>query len=130
VDRERRVQKRDKYSDMGGTMRLGAYPCVLAPGSLARKAYGRDLIHERHRHRYEFNMAFRDRLEACGLAFTGLSPDGDLVEIVEYTDHPWFLACQFHPEFKSKPFDPHPLFKDFIAAALRFGQERTACPEQ
>jgi CTP synthase len=130
VDREKRVQKRDKYSDMGGTMRLGAYPCVLAPGSLARKAYGRDLIHERHRHRYEFNMAFRDRLEACDLVFTGLSPDGDLVEIVEYKDHPWFLACQFHPEFKSKPFDPHPLFKDFIAAALKYGQERTACPQQ
>jgi CTP synthase len=130
MDRENRVQKRDKYTDLGGTMRLGAYPCKLAPGSLARKAYGRDLIYERHRHRYEFNMMFKDRLETCGLAFTGISPDGTLVEIVEYHDHPWFLACQFHPEFKSKPFDPHPLFRDFIAAALTFRQERMACQHE
>lgn len=126
VDRERKVQKRDKYSNLGGTMRLGAYPCKLAQGSLARKAYGRDLIYERHRHRYEFNMFFKDRLQACGLSFTGTSPDGSLVEIVEYEGHPWFLACQFHPEFKSKPFHPHPLFRDFIGAAVKCRQERKA----
>jgi CTP synthase len=130
IDRQNQVQKRDKYSDLGGTMRLGAYPCELAPGSLAHKAYGQDLIYERHRHRYEFNMLFRDRLKTCGLAFTGISPDGALVEIIEYPDHPWFLACQFHPEFKSKPFDPHPLFRDFIGAALSFRQERTACRQE
>ncbi|WZO96654.1 CTP synthase [Isosphaeraceae bacterium EP7] len=102
----------------GGTMRLGSYPCVLAPDSAARRAYGQDLIHERHRHRYELNNAYRAAFEANGLIPTGTSPDGSLVEIMELVDHPWFLAVQFHPEFKSKPTKAHPLFRDFIAAAL------------
>jgi CTP synthase len=102
----------------GGTMRLGSCPCVLAPDSLARQAYGIDVIHERHRHRYEFNNAYRKAFEQNGFLLTGLSPDGQLVEIIEWPDHPWFLAVQFHPEFKSKPTKAHPLFRDFIAAAL------------
>src|SRR5262249_9321547 len=102
----------------GGTMRLGAYPCELAPESLARQAYGTDVIEERHRHRYEFNNNYRRTYEQAGFAATGLSPDGSLVEIVELPEHPWFLAVQFHPEFKSQPPQPHPLFRDFIAAAL------------
>ena len=102
----------------GGTMRLGRYPCVLAPESLAREAYGSVEVVERHRHRYEFNNAYRATLEERGLVATGLSPDGKLVEIVEASDHPWFLAVQFHPEFKSKPTRAHPLFRDFVGAAL------------
>ncbi len=123
VDRDNKVQKRDKFSDKGGTMRLGAYPCKIAQGSLAFKAYGQEMIHERHRHRYEFNMEFRNRLEKCGMVISGISPDGKLVEIIEFKNHPWFLACQFHPEFKSKPFKPHPLFRDFIRASLKQRQE-------
>jgi CTP synthase len=103
----------------GGTMRLGVYPCVLQEESLALKFYGRKRISERHRHRYEFNTAYSDRLTSHGLSLSGLSPDGQLVEIVELKDHPWFLGCQFHPEFKSRPMDPHPLFKGFIRAALQ-----------
>jgi CTP synthase len=103
----------------GGTMRLGAYPCKLEPESKARQAYGTDLISERHRHRYEFNNAYREALEAHGYHATGLSPDGSLVEIVEIPGHPWFVAVQFHPEFKSKPTDSHPLFRDFIGAAIQ-----------
>jgi len=125
VDRDNKVQKRDKFSDKGGTMRLGAYPCRIAQGSLAFKAYGQEMIHERHRHRYEFNMDFRSRLEKCGMVISGISPDGKLVEIIEFKNHPWFLACQFHPEFKSKPFRPHPLFKDFIKASLKQRQENS-----
>jgi CTP synthase len=124
IDRESKVQKRDQYSDKGGTMRLGAYPCKLKQGSLAFKAYNEDLIHERHRHRYEFNMTYKKQLEECGMKVTGISPDGTFVEIIEFKDHPWFLACQFHPEFKSKPFDPHPLFRDFIKASLKQRQDR------
>jgi len=119
VDRDNKVQKRDRFSDKGGTMRLGAYPCNISQGSLAFKAYGQEMIHERHRHRYEFNMDYRNRLEKCGMAISGTSPDGKLVEIIEFKNHPWFLACQFHPEFKSKPFRPHPLFRDFIKASLK-----------
>jgi len=103
----------------GGTMRLGAWPCVLSPSSLARQAYGVDEIRERHRHRYEFNNAYREAFVADGFIPTGLSPDGSLVEIMEIPEHPWFLAVQFHPEFKSKPIKSHPLFRDFIAAALK-----------
>jgi CTP synthase len=103
----------------GGTMRLGVYPCVLQEESLALKFYGRKRISERHRHRYEFNTAYSDRLTSHGLSLSGLSPGGQLVEIVELKDHPWFLGCQFHPEFKSRPMDPHPLFKGFIRAALQ-----------
>jgi CTP synthase len=102
---------------MGGTMRLGAYPCILKEGSLAEKAYGAPEISERHRHRYEFNPRYEDELGGHGLVFSGKSPDGKFIEIVELPDHPWFLGCQFHPEFKSKPLDPHPLFVSFIRAA-------------
>jgi CTP synthase len=100
----------------GGTMRLGAYPCSLSKGTLAQKAYGGTEISERHRHRYEFNNVFRDELVAKGMIVSGLYKEGDLVEIIELPDHPWFLGCQFHPEFKSKPLNPHPLFKAFIGA--------------
>jgi CTP synthase len=109
---------RDKNSHKGGTMRLGSYPCELTPGSLAEKAYGVRHIDERHRHRFEFNMLYRERLEKAGFSFSGLSPDKELAEIVELKDHPWFLGCQFHPEFKSNPMKPHPLFRSFIRAAL------------
>jgi CTP synthase len=107
--------------ERGGTMRLGSCPCSLVPDSLARLAYGADLIHERHRHRYEFNNQYRKAFEDNGFIPTGLSPDGSLVEIIELStaEHPWFLAVQFHPEFKSKPTKAHPLFRDFVAAALR-----------
>ncbi len=112
-------------TDKGATMRLGAYPCRLQPDSLAARAYGEADISERHRHRYEVNNAFREALEAAGLRCSGTSPDGSLVEIVEIADHPWYLGCQFHPEFKSKPFAPHPLFAGFIGAA-RAEAERAA----
>jgi len=105
--------------DKGGTMRLGAYGCKLSDGSLAQKSYGVTDVTERHRHRYEFNNAYRDRLTAKGLVLSGLSPDGRLVEIVELPSHPWFLATQFHPEFNSRPHRPHPLFSGFVGAALR-----------
>jgi CTP synthase len=100
-------------------MRLGAYEATLAGNSVAASLYGSDQISERHRHRYEVNVNYRDRLEAAGLIFSGMSPDGLLPEIVERPDHPWFIGVQFHPELKSKPFEPHPLFAGFIAAALR-----------
>ena len=112
------IQKRDEDTQMGGTMRLGAYPCRLENDSMALSAYRQEEIFERHRHRYEFNNAYREKLGKAGLKFTGLSPDGELVEIVEIEDHPWFLGCQFHPEFKSRPLKPHPLFISFIHAAL------------
>jgi CTP synthase len=102
----------------GGTMRLGAYPCVLKKGTLAFKAYGKLEISERHRHRYEVNNSYRDNMEKADVIFSGLSPNGGLVEIMEYKNHPWFLGCQFHPEFKSRPMKPHPLFEEFIKAAL------------
>ena len=107
--------------ERGGTMRLGSCPCAVVPNSIARQAYGSDLIHERHRHRYEFNNQYRKAFEEGGFVPTGLSPDGNLVEIIELPTevHPWFLAVQFHPEFKSKPTQAHPLFRDFIAAALK-----------
>ncbi len=114
-----RTEIRDETSDMGGTLRLGAYPCMLKEGTLARRAYRQDEISERHRHRYEFNNMFREQLVKAGLVVSGTSPDDTLVEIVELQDHPWFLGCQFHPEFKSKPMQPHPLFRDFIEAALK-----------
>ncbi len=112
------MEQQKKVTRKGGSMRLGAYPCVLAAGSLAARAYGAAEISERHRHRYEFNNAFREALEAKGLRFSGVSPDGTLVEVVELPDHPWFLGCQFHPEFKSRPYAPHPLFASFIGAAV------------
>ncbi len=103
--------------DMGGTMRLGAYPCKLVPGTRAAAAYETAVVNERHRHRFELNNQFRSLLEEHGMVFSGLSPDGRLVEIGELADHPWMLGTQFHPEFKSRPDRPHPLFRDFIAAA-------------
>ncbi len=118
--RKKAVEHRDSDSDKGGTMRLGAYPCAVVPGTHAFEAYGEELIHERHRHRYEFNNAYRDRLAENGMVFSGVSPDGNLVEIVEIPNHPWFLGCQFHPEFQSRPMKPHPLFKDFIRAACAY----------
>jgi len=111
--------RRSSSDDLGGTMRLGAYPCDLVAGSKVAEAYGQAHISERHRHRYEVNIGYREALEKVGLSFSGLSPDGILPEIVERPDHPWFIGVQFHPELKSKPFAPHPLFTSFIAAAVR-----------
>jgi hypothetical protein len=106
-------------SDMGGTMRLGAYPCQISKGTLAEKIYGKTAISERHRHRYEVNINYKDQLEKAGLKFSGMSPDGKLPEIVEIKDHPFFIGVQFHPELKSKPFAAHPLFVSFIASAIK-----------
>jgi CTP synthase len=108
--------------EKGGTMRLGAYPCVLSSETKAYLAYGRHQVSERHRHRFEFNNDFRDAFEEHGMIFSGLSPDGHLVEMMELRDHPWFVACQFHPELKSSPSQPHPLFRDFVAASLGEGR--------
>jgi CTP synthase len=114
--------------DLGGTMRLGAYPCRLRPGSRAARIYGADDVSERHRHRYEVNNAYRDILAEFGMRCTGLSPDGSLVELIELPDHPWYFGCQFHPELKSRPMQPHPLFASFIAAAVQRKHAR-AVPE-
>jgi CTP synthase len=114
-------EQRD-IADKGGTMRLGSYPCVLEAGSLAGRAYGQPIVLERHRHRYEFNNSYRELLAQHGMTFTGLSPDGRLVEIVEIPDHPFYLGTQFHPEFKSRPNRPHPLFANFIDAALAYAR--------
>jgi len=114
-----KVEKRDETSDLGGTMRLGAYPCRLLKGSKAWEAYQKEEIFERHRHRYEFNNAYREDIEKAGLKVVGTSPDGELVEIVELENHPWFVGVQFHPEFKSKPTAPHPLFRAFVKAAYQ-----------
>jgi CTP synthase len=116
--KDNEIVQRYEGGDLGGTMRLGAFPAQLAPGSRVAEVYGQAAIHERHRHRYEVNIDYRERLEAAGLVFSGLSPDGVLPEIVEYPDHPWFIGVQFHPEYKSRPFAPHPLFASFVAAAL------------
>ena len=114
------LERREAAGDLGGTMRLGSYPARLAEDSLVRAVYdGAGEIIERHRHRYEVNVNYKERLEQSGLRFSGMSPDGALPEIVEYPDHPWFIGVQFHPELKSKPFDPHPLFRGFIGAAVR-----------
>jgi len=119
MGRDETVQRRTSESAKGGSMRLGAYPCRVEEGTLACEAYGKKLVHERHRHRYEFNNAYRMPMEKAGLSISGLSPDKELVEIVELKDHPWFLGCQFHPEFKSKPMEAHPLYRDFIKASLK-----------
>lgn len=113
-------------SDMGGTMRLGAYPCELKKDTLAHSAYGADLISERHRHRYEVNNCYRERLSKNGLVLSGLSPDGKLVEMVELKNHPWFIGCQFHPEFKSTPLNPHPLFRDFVKVSMEYKSSLSA----
>tara|TARA_B100001750_G_scaffold185857_2_gene154951 strand:- start:2579 stop:4222 length:1644 start_codon:yes stop_codon:yes gene_type:complete len=112
------MEDQNDVTEKGGTMRLGAYPCDLADGTIARKAYGADLVHERHRHRYEFNNSYRQQFEDAGGVFSGLSPDGNLVEIFELPGHPWFVSCQFHPEFQSRPVSAHPLFRDFVRASL------------
>ena len=118
------IQKRDVNSDKGGTMRLGAYSCVLNEGTFAHRAYRTDKISERHRHRYEFNNEYLSRLEEKGLVVSGTSPNGELVEITELKDHPWYLGCQFHPEFKSRPMNPHPLFSGFIGASFEYKKNR------
>ena len=118
-ERSKTVQRRDDLSDKGGTMRLGAYTCQIKNNSHAYRAYQKEVISERHRHRYEFNNDFLDRLKEAGMFISGTSPNGELVEIIEIDDHPWFLGCQFHPEFKSRPMNPHPLFRDFIGASLK-----------
>ena len=106
------------FTEYGGTMRLGAYECHLIPGSMAQKAYGKNIISERHRHRYEVNNSYRERLNKAGFVFSGISPDGKLVEIIELPDKKWFVASQFHPEFKSRPENPHPLFYGLVKASL------------
>jgi len=116
--RGNQVETRTAADDLGGTMRLGAYEAALAPSSLIADIYGATTIFERHRHRYEVNTGYRESLEGAGLSFAGMSPDGLLPETCERSDHPWFLGVQYHPELKSRPFAPHPLFKSFIAAAL------------
>ena len=108
--------------DLGGTMRLGSFPCLLSASSKAYEAYGEAEVYERHRHRYEVNNAFRAALEEKGMALTGVSPDGRLVEVVEVPEHPWFVACQYHPEFKSRPNRCHPLFREFVIASLKQGR--------
>ena len=114
------MSSQEDVTEKGGTMRLGAYPCRLAEGTLAREAYGSELVYERHRHRYEFNNAFRGRLEDAGLVISGVSPDERLVEMVELPRdvHPWFVATQAHPEFKSRPTRPQPLFREFVRASI------------
>ncbi len=114
------MEEQKEIINKGATMRLGAYPCSLEKGTLARKAYGKDQISERHRHRYEYNNEYRERFEKAGLVVCGESPDGMLVEMVEIHNHPWFVGVQFHPEFKSRPVDPHPLFRDFVGASLKY----------
>ncbi|MGB5987040.1 MAG: CTP synthase, partial [Desulfobacterales bacterium] len=123
-EKSKTIQQRNEHSDLGGTMRLGAYPCRIQPDTQAYTAYQQENISERHRHRYEFNNAYLDVLHQHGLIFSGTSPDGELVEIVELEKHPWFLGCQFHPEFKSRPMTSHPLFKAFIGAALAHRRQK------
>jgi CTP synthase len=113
------MEEQKLIMNMGGTMRLGAFPCDLKKGSIVRKGYGKDSISERHRHRYEFNNDYREMFEKAGMSLSGHSPNGLLIEIVELIDHPWFVGVQFHPEFKSRPIDPHPLFRDFIGASIK-----------
>jgi len=114
-------EQRD-VADKGGTMRLGLYPCKLQPGTLAAQAYAEPVVYERHRHRFEFNNAYREAMWEAGMVFSGTSPNDRLVEIIELRNHPWFVASQFHPEFRSRPNRPHPLFRDFVkAAAVRAG---------
>jgi CTP synthase len=130
VDHQQTVQKRTTETAKGGTMRLGVYPCRIDEKSLALEAYNKKLIFERHRHRYELNNAYRADLEKAGFIFSGVSPDKGLVEILELKGHPWFLGCQFHPEFKSKPMEPHPLFREFIKASLQREEKAKKNPRE
>ena len=114
------MEEQKRIMNLGGTMRLGAFPCVLKKGSKARQSYGKQMISERHRHRYEFNNDYRERFEKAGMIISGQSPEGLLVEMIELKDHPWFVGGQFHPEFKSRPVDPHPLFRDFVKSSLKY----------
>jgi CTP synthase len=123
-DENGRFERRDEQSDLGGTMRLGGQQCTLTEGSLVRALYDKDVITERHRHRYEFNNVYKEQLQAAGLSIAGTSIDQNLVEIIEIPDHPWFVACQFHPEFTSNPRDGHPLFSGFIKAAYKFREAK------
>jgi CTP synthase len=118
------MESQQHVKDMGGTMRLGAYPCRLRPGSKASEIYGMPEVSERHRHRYEVSNQYRDLFQEKGMRLSGLSPDSSLVEMIELPDHPHFVACQFHPELKSRPTRPHPLFSSFIAAAVAFRRKR------
>jgi len=120
MDQNGTIEQRDENTDLGGTMRLGGQQCQLVAGSRVRELYDKDVIIERHRHRYEFNNRYKSQLQDAGMSFTGMSMDGQLVEIIELSDHPWFVACQFHPEFTSTPRDGHPLFTGFVAAASRY----------
>jgi len=122
------LEEQKKIKDKGGTMRRGSYPCRLRRGSRALAAYKKIEIAERHRHRYEFNNGYRERLEAKGMVVSGVMPERNLVEIIELKDHPWFVAVQFHPEFKSRPLKAHPLFREFVRAALKNRRSRTARP--
>ena len=123
IESDGNVQRRGKDDDLGGTMRLGSQPCNLVEGTRSRHLYGQDVIHERHRHRYEFNNNYLEKLEAAGLKISGLSSDHGLVEMVEIPEHPWFVACQFHPEFTSTPRDGHPLFEGFVRAAIEYSAQ-------
>jgi CTP synthase len=118
------MERQRLVTEKGGTMRLGSYPCRIEPGSVAAACYGKELIRERHRHRFEFNNKYRDLFRSKGMRFSGIWPDGNLVEMVEVEDHPWFVGVQFHPEFQSKPLAPHPLFRGFIKAALEFSRPK------
>jgi CTP synthase len=118
------MEEQKNVDDYGGTMRLGAYQCELRDGSLAQRIYGQKSIYERHRHRYEFNNTYREKLEQDGLVVSGINPKKNLVEIVELPEHRWFLACQFHPEFRSRPMEPHPLFESFVGACLSGVKQR------
>ncbi|MDQ3949957.1 MAG: gamma-glutamyl-gamma-aminobutyrate hydrolase family protein, partial [Gemmatimonadota bacterium] len=120
------MESQQHVTDMGGTMRLGAYPCRLARGSRAAEVYGVPEVSERHRHRYEVSNRYRDLFVQHGLRLSGLSPDGQLVEIVELPTHPWFIGCQFHPELQSRPTRPHPLFAGFVAAAVKAKHSRAS----
>ena len=126
MDSKGEIEKRDENSDLGGTMRLGSQECLLSGNSLTSSLYGQSSIHERHRHRYEVNNHYVEQIESAGLSIAGKSKDKNLVEVIEINEHPWFVGCQFHPEFTSNPRDGHPLFKGFIEAANNQKQNRVS----
>jgi len=129
TDRDGRTEQRSSDSDLGGTMRLGEQKCMLVPGSLAARLYQSDVAAERHRHRFEVNNNYVSQLESLGMLVSGLSEDGELVEMIELADHPWFVACQFHPEFTSSPQQGHPLFTGFVEAAIEHGLTDSSHPQ-